>query len=77
MRGALTLGIRINKMKFTKTYPQFRDTRIKTFFAWFPVSIFRSVNYRVIKETRWLEMVTVKQSYGIWDSWENVSFLNK
>lgn len=50
------------------------DTRIHTFFAWFPVVV---KTYDTV-ETRWLTTVTVKQClyYGLrCDHWVNIEFI--
>jgi len=47
------------------------ETRVKQFFAFFPVTI--------KKETRWLEKVIIEQKYSLyWDGagWYNEKFLN-
>jgi hypothetical protein len=58
--------------------PNYRegDTRIHTFFAWFPVSIIEED----IRETRWLTMVTVKQRLffcGRYNHWINSEFIGE
>ena len=52
------------------------DTRIHTFFAWFPVSIIEED----IRETRWLTMVTVKQRLycgRYYNHWINIEFIGE
>jgi hypothetical protein len=57
--------------------PNYRDgdTRIHTFFAWFPVSVIAED----IRETRWLTMVTVKQRLyrGRYNHWINSEFIGE
>lgn len=48
--------------------PRYRDTKIVTKFAFFPITIGR--------ETRWLEKVTIKMEYGI-TMWHPIEFVNK
>lgn len=51
-------------MRFYK--PDYRDKRVKTWFAVLPVTIDR--------ETRWLEKVTVEQYY-LYGTWGNRCFV--
>ena len=56
--------------------PKIGETRIKTFFAWLPVTV---DNYRYGKKTKWLEQITVEQIWKYsWDGvnkWKSIKFL--
>lgn len=59
---------------------QYGEKRVKTFFAFFPVTAFRNVGLE--NETRWLEFVTVEQRYTgpflkvLPGGWETVRFVS-
>ena len=59
-----------------KKIKQISGTRTRTFFAFFPVSVY----YDNMKETRWLETVTVFEKYTLCafsDSyWQTVKFID-
>jgi hypothetical protein len=64
-------------MRFSATYLQHGDTRQRTFFALFPVTIW----FEKHRETRWLERVTILEEY--WDygrigdsCWRKKSFID-
>jgi hypothetical protein len=67
-----------NNMKFVKTNTTATE-RTKTFFAWLPITI-RNLTpdgEGYIKETRWLEKVTVKQFRSrLSDIWYDETFIN-
>lgn len=78
-------------MRWFKKIPQANDERVKTFFAWFPITL-ESVKKTYIKdqnnigrffcievacnETRWLEVVTVEYSF-IYCDWFAKKFVDK
>jgi hypothetical protein len=53
-------------MRFYSKYPKNGEKRIRTFFAFFPVSCG--------EETRWLEHVCIEQSY--WSGWGDAGWSN-
>ena len=60
-------------MRFTGRIYRDGEERVRTFFAWFPVCVYKYPTW----ETRWLTTVTVRQRFSCitmhaW--WENVAF---
>ena len=68
-------------MKIIRKHYLVNDTRIKSWFAFWPVTITNNG----IRETRWLEKVRVEQVYktvivqhsGIVYEWRNIRFIEK
>ena len=58
-------------MKWTTRIGQAGDERVRRFFALIPVSI--TMDGR--KETRWLEMVSVRQVHGYMNYWYDLEFV--
>jgi hypothetical protein len=65
-------------MRFKKTIPPILrggERRVISYFAWIPVTI----KNREVKETRWLERITVEQRFELgWcdNEWCNIRFIN-
>ena len=62
-------------MRYKTTYLKHGNTRVRSFFALFPVTVW----YKHHRETRWLERVTVQYVYKVHErdcnEWVKESFL--
>lgn len=61
-------------MKFTERIYADGEERVRTFFAWLPVSVYKCPDW----EVRWLTRVTVRQRFCCisrnFEWWDNVAF---
>ena len=60
------------------TEPQNGETKVCSFFAWFPVTV--RGNNLIKNETRWLEKVVVKYKYILgmnYFYWKPIAFIDK
>jgi hypothetical protein len=68
-------------MKFQKRIPKQFEKRTRTFFAFFPVTIYHGPRENHIRDTRWLERVTVEEEYWclsfVSPHWKLLSFVDE